>query len=99
MRGSLFSCGVFFLGGLFTATLGWCSEEPASAFKVNLQTRVKAGDGFKVVTRSETWEPKETAIIVCDMWDLHHCKNAVLRITEMAPRMNAVLEERGLGAR
>jgi nicotinamidase-related amidase len=27
------------------------------------------------------------------MWDLHHCKNAVTREGEMAPRMNEVLEK------
>ena len=41
----------------------------------------------------ESWLPSRTAIIVCDMWDLHHCKNAVVREGEMAPRMNEVLEK------
>ncbi|MGH8245069.1 MAG: isochorismatase family protein [Gammaproteobacteria bacterium] len=41
---------------------------------------------------TETWDPSKTAIIVCDMWDLHHSRNAVLRAREMAPRMNQVLE-------
>jgi nicotinamidase-related amidase len=27
------------------------------------------------------------------MWDLHHCKNAVTREGEMAPRFNEVLEK------
>jgi len=40
----------------------------------------------------EQWQPHETAIIVCDMWDLHHCKNAVTREREFAPRMNELLE-------
>src|SRR5262249_46331828 len=36
--------------------------------------------------------------IVCDMWDLHHCLNAVRRETEMAPRMDRVLKDaRGRG--
>ncbi|WP_395716966.1 SGNH/GDSL hydrolase family protein [Prosthecobacter sp.] len=41
----------------------------------------------------EQWLPSRTAIIVCDMWDLHHCKNAVIREGEMAPRFNEVLEK------
>jgi lysophospholipase L1-like esterase/nicotinamidase-related amidase len=41
----------------------------------------------------EQWLPSRTAIIVCDMWDLHHCRNAVIREGEMAPRMNEVLEK------
>ena len=41
----------------------------------------------------EQWLPSRTALIVCDMWDLHHCKNAVIREGEMAPRLNEVLEK------
>lgn len=41
----------------------------------------------------ESWLPARTALIVCDMWDLHHCKNAVIREGEMAPRLNEVLEK------
>ncbi|MEW6307341.1 MAG: cysteine hydrolase family protein [Verrucomicrobiota bacterium] len=64
--------------------------------KFTLQKRVEAkagGGGFKVVTAKEAWDPKKTAIIVCDMWDLHHCKNAVKREGEFAPRMNELLEK------
>ena len=31
------------------------------------------------------------AVIVCDMWDAHHCVSAARRVAEMAPRMNDVL--------
>lgn len=37
------------------------------------------------------WKAEETAIIVCDVWDYHHSINAVRRLTEMLPRMNALL--------
>ena len=41
---------------------------------------------------------KKTALIVCDMWDLHHCLNAVRRGEELAPRMDRVLRAaRGRG--
>jgi Zn-dependent M28 family amino/carboxypeptidase/nicotinamidase-related amidase len=49
------------------------------------------GDQFEVRERTEGWDPKQTAIIICDMWDLHHCKRAVDRVKEMAPRMNEVI--------
>jgi nicotinamidase-related amidase len=42
---------------------------------------------------TRVWSPKQTAVIVCDMWDTHHCYNAVKRVEEMAPRMNEVLEK------
>ncbi len=44
-----------------------------------------------VVERSVDWHVAETAIIVCDMWDDHHCKIAAQRVGVMAPRMNQVL--------
>ncbi|PQO27319.1 nicotinamidase [Blastopirellula marina] len=45
------------------------------------------------LTRQESWKPSETAIIVCDVWDLHHCQNAVLRVQEFAPRLDHVLSK------
>ena len=74
----------------------------AEAFKLNLQQRVetKAGSGeYRVVATPEKWAAKQTAIIVCDMWDLHHCLNAVRREGEMAPRVNNLIEQaRAAGA-
>ncbi|MEQ9412099.1 MAG: SMP-30/gluconolactonase/LRE family protein [Fuerstiella sp.] len=46
---------------------------------------------FHQLTRAETWKPEETAIIVCDVWDYHHCLNAVRRLEEFLPRLNSVL--------
>ncbi len=63
------------------------AEEPLS---LTLQTRNAAGAPQAV---KEQWLPSRTAIIVCDMWDAHHCKNAVVREGEMAPRMNEVIEK------
>jgi len=57
---------------------------------LNLQTRSSSG---RVVISNEQWKPSRTAIIVCDMWDLHSCRKAVTRETEMAPRMNEVIEK------
>ena len=57
---------------------------------LTLQSRSAAN---RPVAFKEQWLPSRTAIIVCDMWDLHHCRNAVLREAEMAPRMNEVLEK------
>jgi len=57
---------------------------------LTLQTRSSTGRPNLV---KEAWLPSRTAIIVCDMWDLHHCKNAVIREGEMAPRMNELLEK------
>jgi len=57
-----------------------------------------AGDTYEMVMRDVVWQPKRTAIIVCDVWDAHHCLNAVRRLDEMVPRMNDVVDKaRGMG--
>jgi nicotinamidase-related amidase len=48
-------------------------------------------DGWKAEESAEHWSPRETAVIVCDMWDAHWCRGATARVAEMAPRMNEVL--------
>ena len=48
---------------------------------------------FHQLTRAEQWEARATAVIVCDMWDSHHCVNAVRRVAELAPRMNLFVRE------
>ena len=72
---------------LFLTAFAGAAETP---LKLSLQTRAAVGTK-RVAT--ESWLPSRSAIIVCDMWDLHHCKNAVVREGEMAPRMNEVLEK------
>lgn len=51
------------------------------------------GESFQHATRQESWKPSETAIIVCDVWDSHHSINAVRRLGEFAPRLDAVLKK------
>ncbi len=71
----------------FLAVASLAAETPLA---LTLQSRSPSG---KTMLTKEQWPPSRTAIIVCDMWDLHHCKNAVTREGEMAPRFNAVLEK------
>ncbi len=53
---------------------------------------VKAeGHPAKRVTETQQWNPKETAIVVCDVWDAHHSINAVRRMNEFLPRLNRML--------
>jgi nicotinamidase-related amidase len=37
------------------------------------------------------WPVARTAIIICDMWDAHHCQLSAQRVGLMAPRMNQVV--------
>jgi nicotinamidase-related amidase/type 1 glutamine amidotransferase len=73
---------------LFVAAVA--AADPITVLK---RSRIEdPGSGWTVVEKKEAWEPDETAMIVCDMWDSHHCLNAVRRAVEMAPRMNDVLK-------
>ncbi|MDR2862849.1 MAG: isochorismatase family protein [Puniceicoccales bacterium] len=47
--------------------------------------------GISVRNTIEDWNPAETAIIICDMWNKHWCKHATARVAELAPAMNEVL--------
>ncbi len=70
-----------------TASLG--AAEPITVHK---RSRVEQADGsYAVQTKAEAWQPEQTAIIVCDMWDAHHCLNAVRREVQLAPAMNRML--------
>lgn len=64
------------------------------AQELNLQLRdqhpLSAGaEQFYRQVQGETWQPAQTAVIVCDMWDSHHCVNAVRRGAELAPRIDS----------
>lgn len=57
------------------------------------QTPVAPGsNNYHVRQRTESWDPKATAVIVCDVWDYHHSINAVRRMAEFAPRIDAVVK-------
>jgi len=92
------SCLAFFTHGGQATALG-DEQRPLS---LRLRSRVPISDAagqYQVVERTASWAPEQTAFIVCDMWDLHHCLNAVRRAEEMAPRMDQVLKharERGV---
>lgn len=70
-----------------------------SAEPIPLLSRSRSPEGPGAPAESTVqWEPKKTALIICDMWDAHTCPNAAARVGEMAPRVNTVakaLREKG----
>lgn len=50
------------------------------------------GPQYHTLTRPANWKAEQTALIVCDVWDTHNCKNAAMRVVEMAPRLNRLVE-------
>lgn len=86
---------------LLFAVLAWFSAAlavPAAAAEplvLHARRRVPAADAagkFAIVEHVLRWDPAQTAIVVCDMWDQHWCRGAAARVAEMAPRMNEVLK-------
>lgn len=50
----------------------------------------QAGE-YRVVNETVEWDPKKTALIICDMWDDHWCKGAAARVGELAGPMNRLV--------
>jgi nicotinamidase-related amidase len=79
-----------------TSAVGSFAANPptgGAAITVHKQTRkVDEAGIYQPSVVAETWQPRETCVIVCDMWDAHHCLNAVRRAEQLAPRMNAFLK-------
>jgi len=48
---------------------------------------------YQVSTKNQSWKASQTAVIICDMWDSHHCYRAVQRQAQMVPRMEKVLNQ------
>ena len=83
---------------VFAAALNLVAAQDDNLLKLQQRYRVEVkdavnGDRFETRTTPVLWAPTQTAIIVCDVWDAHHCLNAVRRLEEMLPRMNQVLEK------
>ncbi len=69
-------------------------KKDVQKIRISLQKRVPSDldpGSFVMVSNIEEWVPKETAIIICDMWDQHWCPDATARVGELAPFMNNVL--------
>jgi nicotinamidase-related amidase len=80
---------IFLVGSKLTSL----NAEPLR-WSLRYQTAVKPGsDRYHQLQREETWLSEQTALIVCDMWDLHHCHRAVVRGKELAPRLNEVVQQ------
>lgn len=61
--------------------------------QLRLESSANSNKQYEIAKLNEIWNPKQTALIICDVWDLHHCFNAVERLEEMIPRMNAVTQK------
>jgi nicotinamidase-related amidase len=71
-------------------------EPPATPLKVTLRTRVEPFKGtgaWEEVTLPAHIDPHTTALILCDIWDDHWCKNAASRCDVLARKTATVVDE------
>jgi len=65
-----------------------------SSIKMHLrQQRVDLHGKTQTSHRTAQWDPRQTAVIVCDMWDDHWCRSAARRVGEMAGPLNELLKQ------
>lgn len=64
--------------------------------RLRAQHAARSDDGLAgwvtTITR-EAWPAARTALVLCDVWDQHPCRGAVVRLDRMLPRMNEVVGE------
>ena len=85
---------LIFFFELFTPSLQAQLQDNIPRLKISMQKRLPSDlekGSWYIANEIQEWNPAETAIIVCDMWDQHWCKGAAARVTEMAPLMNDVI--------
>jgi nicotinamidase-related amidase len=64
-----------------------------AALQLHLRSRAKpeGKKAYDVVEKQAEWNPKKTALIICDMWDDHWCKSAARRVGELSGPTNEVV--------
>jgi nicotinamidase-related amidase len=63
--------------------------------KLNLRSRVETSPGsgqWKEIVRTQPFPPRETALLICDMWDQHWCRSATRRCDVIARKLAPVIE-------
>lgn len=69
------------------------SSAADARLELTLRSRAAAPNKEAPVKEAKAeWDPRKTAIIVCDMWDDHWCKSAAQRVVELAGPMNEMLK-------
>lgn len=78
------------VAGMGYSTYANLNSSPSYEIKRQLRSKsIKTKEGWQLVEESVELQKSKTALIICDMWDLHHCKNAVDRVGELTPKIDA----------
>ncbi|MEK7404351.1 MAG: isochorismatase [Acidobacteriota bacterium] len=84
------------------ALLACVAAAPAADLRLPLRSRVEPFKGsgvWREVRFEQSFPVKETAILICDMWDKHWCQGASARVEVLARKMAPLIErarKRGL---
>ncbi len=67
------------------------SSRSLSLYQRSRVEKPKGSGQFEPAYKTVRWDPKKTAIIICDIWNTLCCKIPADRVAEMAVRMNEVV--------
>jgi nicotinamidase-related amidase len=81
-------CSALLAGPFGTPVTPAAGGEPALILHLRARAKEPGKSRFNTLERKAAWNPKETALIICDMWDDHWCKSASRRVAELAGPMN-----------
>ncbi|HTN75611.1 MAG TPA: isochorismatase family protein [Pirellulaceae bacterium] len=84
--------GIAFSFAWLISTLHVQAEEKVLTLHARKQVNSAASKQPETAETLLKWQPRQTALIICDMWDDHWCQGAARRVTEMAPEMNKVVQ-------
>jgi nicotinamidase-related amidase len=93
---SRFQVGAGFFACLCSVACLAAVAAPEEPLKLVFRSLVRAQNdtnNWRCVERAVQWNPSQTAVVICDMWDAHWCRGATARVAEMAPRMNQVVAQ------
>ncbi len=68
------------------------SADDSAKFSVQLRSQVPIQESdprFLPMVEQQSWQADRVAVVICDVWDSHHCLNAVRRVGQLAPRIAA----------
>ncbi len=77
---------------LVIASFG-CNTTMTSSDSLNLTLRSRDKTTGEISIQDTKWDPKKTALVICDMWDDHWCKGAAKRVVELTGPVNQLVEK------
>ena len=68
------------------------ADDTALQLKLRSRVKVDGKETYQTVEKQAAWNPKKTALIICDMWDDHWCQSAARRVGELTGPINELVK-------